>query len=301
MNQYLSIDIGGSAIKYGLFSVDGEAVSLESEGITPIPDSLTGLAEAVSALAKSYSDVELKGIAVSMPGLIDSEKGFAVHGGALTYIKNCNIQSVLQENLHIPLSVENDGKCAALGELWAGQLKNAADGVVIVLGTGIGGGIIANGKLLRGAHLGAGEFSAIQTCNKGDLAANSFAVQNGVTIFLKSYAKASNREKIDGRQFFDILESGDTLAAEMFGDYCRKIAFQIVNLQNILDPEKFVISGGISARPVVAEMIADSVRTLREEMIEHSGVYFDEPIVLKSELGNLANLYGALYRFLELQ
>lgn len=169
---------------------------------------------------------------------------------------------------------------------------------MLVLGTGIGGGIISNGKLLRGTHLCAGEFSAIQTCNDRDLKDNSFAAQNGLGLLMNRYQAASGEANVDGTVFFDRVEQGEEQARKIFREYCRKIAFQIVNLQNILDPEKFIVSGGISARPVVAEYISEAVKTLRQDMIRDSGIYFPEPVVLRSELGNRANLYGAVKNLL---
>ncbi|MEY8355489.1 ROK family protein [Lachnospiraceae bacterium 54-53] len=301
MNRYLSVDIGGSAIKYGLIQSDGATGKIETEGKVPLPDSLEGLSETIKNLVEESLDKDIRGVAVSMPGWIDSVKGTAVHGGSLKYVVNCSIQKVLQEKISIPLTVENDGKCAALGELWLGELSGVLEGIVIVLGTGIGGGIISNGKLSRGAHLCAGEFSHIRTSNEGDLASNSFAAQNGVGVLLKNYQKASGDSSLDGMMFFDRVEGGEPLANEVFRDYCRKLAFQILNLQNIMDPEKFVIGGGISSRQVVTDTIAESVKDLRAEILGKVNVYFPEPVVVKAKLGNHANLYGALKRFFELK
>lgn len=93
-----------------------------------------------------------------MPGLIDFERGFVFHGGALDCIKNINLQTILEDMLSLPVSIQNDGKCAALGEKWKGALQNVSNGIAIVIGTGIGGGIISNNQLVTGHNYSAGNF-----------------------------------------------------------------------------------------------------------------------------------------------
>ena len=78
-------------------------------------------------------------------------------GGTLTYLHEVNMKQRLSEALHLPVSIENDAKCAALAELWQGSVKNHLNSVVLVIGTGVGGGVIINGALYRGAHLEVGE------------------------------------------------------------------------------------------------------------------------------------------------
>jgi predicted NBD/HSP70 family sugar kinase len=158
--KYLVLDIGGSAIKYALMTKELDFIE---KGNTPTPmESIESFIEAVGKIYDKYKD-QIEGMAVSMPGVLDSEKGYAYTGGALTYNSGKEIVKILQERCPTKITIENDGKCAALAEAWKGSLKNCNDGVVIVLGTGVGGGVVKNGKIQKGKNFFAGEFSFIGT------------------------------------------------------------------------------------------------------------------------------------------
>ena len=92
---------------------------------------------------------QIEGIAVSMPGMLDSRKGYCVTGGMLAYFSEVPVVQLLEQRYKLPVTIENDGKCAALAEKWKGSLKDCRNGAVVVLGTGVGGGIIIDHKLYR--------------------------------------------------------------------------------------------------------------------------------------------------------
>lgn len=94
---------------------------------------------------------------MSLPGRMDSNKGYLYSGGMLQYNRGKNIVEILEKRCPVPITIENDGKCAALAEAWIGNLKDCDDGIVVILGTGIGGGIIKDKKLHKGKHFMAGE------------------------------------------------------------------------------------------------------------------------------------------------
>jgi predicted NBD/HSP70 family sugar kinase len=158
--KYLVLDIGGSAIKYALMTKELEFIE---KGSIPTPmDNIKSFVEAIGNLYDQYKD-QIEGMAISMPGVIDSEKGYAYTGGHLEYNSGKEIVKILQERCEVKIAIENDGKCAALAEVWKGSLKNYNDGVVIVLGTGVGGGIVRDKKIHKGRNFFAGEFSFMAT------------------------------------------------------------------------------------------------------------------------------------------
>lgn len=239
-NKILVFDIGGSFIKFSLY-FQGEFMC-KGKVKTPL-DSLENLLVALKQIHNQFID-ECEGIAVSMPGIVDSESGHMVHGGSLRYINDINMIEVFKKAFHLPVAIENDGKCAALGEAWCGSLQGIADGVVLVVGTGMGGGIISQGKLLKGHHLSAGEFSFIRTNNEyTDNVDYLLGMQGSSSVLSKTVAKAKGlpADSITGEKVFKLIEEGDHTVQAIFQEYCRNIATQIINLQTILDPEKFVI------------------------------------------------------------
>ncbi len=131
--KYLVIDVGGSAIKYAL--MDKQAVTLEKGQVTTPPDSFAEFMAEIVHLYKKYQD-QITGIAFSLPGVIDSEQGYSITGGSLTYNNKRNFVADIQQHCPVPVTIENDAKCAALAEAWQGSLVGCKNGVVVVLGTG---------------------------------------------------------------------------------------------------------------------------------------------------------------------
>ena len=154
----LACDFGGSSLKYAI--IDHNAQIAES-GKQPAPlVSVEEFVEAVGGLYDRYRN-EIDGLALSLPGYIDAEKGTLAGSGVYSALYHRNIFSLLEKRCPIPTTLENDGKCAALAEAWKGALQNCVDGAVIILGSGIAGGIIKNGKVHTGKNFTAGELSYI--------------------------------------------------------------------------------------------------------------------------------------------
>ena len=161
MKQYLLIDIGGTFIKYSLTDAHAQKVS---GGKVPTP--LTGMDDLLAAIegfAAPWKG-QFEGCAVSMPGRIDTKRGIAHTGGILSgFMWEQPFAALLEQQLGVPVTIANDGKCAAAAEAWTGSLAGVDNGLVLVLGTGIGGGIILNGKVYMGSHSAAGEVSNLVT------------------------------------------------------------------------------------------------------------------------------------------
>ena len=163
MKNYLVFDAGGTFTKYAL--MDENAEILEKDKV-PTPDYHTKTKEdyyaVLDSVVEKYKN-RIEGIAISMPGMLDNRNGYCVTAGYLAYLAGSTVGTELSQRYGILVSVENDGKCAALAEFWRGSLKGCTNGAVVVLGSGVAGGIILNGKLFRGNHFTAGEYSYICT------------------------------------------------------------------------------------------------------------------------------------------
>ena len=147
MKKYLVIDAGGTAVKYALMN---ESAKILERGKFPTPGyvdhTLEDFLQRLDVVVEKYQK-QIEGIAVSMPGMLDSRKGYCVTGGMLAYFSEVPVVQLLEQRYKLPVTIENDGKCAALAEKWKGSLKDCRNGAVVVLGTGVGGGIIIDHKL----------------------------------------------------------------------------------------------------------------------------------------------------------
>ena len=294
--QYLVIDIGGSSIKYALMSNNAELIE---KGKVPTPlDNIENFIETIGKIYDLYSD-KIEGIAISMPGRLDTKRGYAFSGGSLEYNREKEIVKLLKERCNTEIRIENDGKCAALAEVWKGSLSDCNDAIVIVLGTGVGGGVIKDRKIHKGKNFFAGEFSFIMTNAKdSEDMDNLWAIKNGSVALTKSFAerKGLNAEDVDGFTVFEHINSGDEDALKVLDEFTNNLAIQIINLQAVFDPEKIAIGGGISAQPILLDYI-------RKNLDKHYKKYdymieFPKVEIVKCAYCNDSNLIGALYNFL---
>ncbi len=297
MSNYLTIDVGGTNIKYALMTDEIEVVE---KGEVPTPrDSLASFQDAIASVYEKYSDRDLQAVCMSAPGRIDSTTGFFYTSGALGYVSGVNLPESMKDRITIPFCVENDAKAAALAELWRGSMKGYESGSVITLGTGIGGSVIIGGKLIRGNTFAAGEFSGIsadwsQSYTRGNTW-SSVASTNGL---LEHYATLTGRKvsDINGREFFDLANAGDPDALEALDKFCDCVVCGIMSLQLILDLQRYSIGGGISKQPILLETIN---RKLDEIFEQHKGkTPASRPEVVACAFGNDANMIGALYHYL---
>lgn len=292
--KYLVLDVGGSSIKYAIMT---EKVEFLEKGKVPTPlDNMENFVEAIGGIYDKYKD-QIEGIAMSMPGVIDSERGYTITGGALTYNEGQEMVKILQERCPTNITIENDGKCAALAEVWKGSLKDCNDGVVIVLGTGVGGGIIKDRKVHKGKNFFAGEFSFISIDSSVSNGLNSmWGMASGSKALTSAVAKVKNLppKEVDGITVFKYANDNDEEVLQILDKFTHQLAVQIFNLQCVLDPEKFAIGGGISSQDILLEYIKKNVEKYRNT------IPFDVPTpeVVKCEFCNDSNLIGALYNYL---
>ena len=295
-NKYLVLDIGGTFIKYALMTNEG--TFLEKNKVKTPVDSIENLVKVIGKIYDYYKE-QIEGIAISMPGIIDTERGYAHTGGFLNYNSNKEIVKIIQKRCPIKITIENDGKCAALAEAWQGSLKGCRYGAVIVLGTGVGGGIIIDGKVHKGRNFFAGEFSYMRN-NTGikNNFENLWAISNGSAALTKAFTekKGLNPEEVDGFRVFESINSGDREASDILEGFANNIAAQIINIQCVLDPERVSIGGGISEQPILIEYINKKL----EEQYNSTEDFFYMPRIKveKCTFGNDSNLLGALYNYI---
>ncbi|KAF1305854.1 ROK family protein [Enterococcus saccharolyticus] len=288
--QYISIDIGGTFIKSAVIDGKGK-VGEVSKVQTPHT-----LKELLASLQTIVAKQTVQGIAISTPGKVDIEQGMIYHGGALPFLDKVPMKQIMEEQFNIPCALSNDGKAAALAELWLGNLQHVSNGAAIVLGTGVGGGVIINGALLHGSHFQAGELSFLLRSPENSTMQNVIGYSGSAVRLVKEAAKQFGLAKADGHQVFQAFEA-DENARTFLQAYCREIAFVILNLQAILDLEKVVIGGGISEQPLVLTEIRAQYEQLRTGNAMLSSNVIPVEIATCAFYNN-ANLLGALYQLL---
>lgn len=293
--KYLSIDIGGTQIKYGLFDRSGNLI--EHNHIAT-PTRGQDFLKAISKLVAQHLDT-IRGVAFSVPGRVHPDTSVIDFGGALPYLDGLNLKQVLTKQFgdELLVSVENDGKSAALAELWMGNLLNEKDAAAIVLGTGVGGGIILDGKLFRGVHYQAGELSFMSAKNGSE----KYGTYGSAVLMIQKIARHFHFSDLnDGTTVFELINRHEPYAYQIFTEYCQRIACLILSIQSVIDLRKYVIGGGISAQPIVADTIREQFYQLLHHLkLDNNGV--TPPAIVRAHFGNDANLYGALYCLLSSQ
>lgn len=296
MKKYLGIDIGGTFIKYALMSEDGDILE---KGDTPTPkDTLDHMLESLDSFISKYKD-EVSGIAISAPGRIDTHNGYMHTAGAINhYLGKTPLGDILTEKYGLPVAIDNDAKCAANAELWQGSLKDVSSGVVVIIGTGLGGGVVLENKVWRGIHGAAGEISNLPYDYTRLHEGAFWAGINGVYGLIKPYAvkKELPVEEVNGKVFFEALHNHDVIAKEVFDEYVASMVSGIVSMQALLDVEKFCIGGGISAQDVLINAIREGV----DEFFTNNPWFPSiKPVIDRCAFKNDANLIGALNNFYE--
>ncbi|MFP7492478.1 ROK family protein [Terribacillus saccharophilus] len=292
--MYLVVDIGGTMVKAALMDRGGQIIKKSSRPASrkDMEAFDTVLFESIDALFRE----EVRGIAISTPGAVDIKTGVIYNGGSFPFQHGVNLKEKLQGRYDVPVAVENDGRCAALAELWLGSLKGKQDAIVLVLGTGVGGGILMNGKIHHGRNLLAGEMSYVMEAVDPETKKASFFGFGGSAVqMIKDINKANDAaDMTDGKKAFEFIAAGNEAANQIFDAFCHTIAVQILNLQYIFDPEVFAIGGGISAQPILVERIQQAV----DELKEINDFHVAEPKIVCCHYQSDANLYGALYHYL---
>ncbi|MGA3556177.1 ROK family protein [Lactiplantibacillus plantarum] len=196
----------------------------------------------------------------------------------------------------LPISVENDGKSAALAESWLGNLNDVKNGMAIVLGTCVGGGIMLDGHLWAGSRRLAGEVS-LMPADQTNLADDGLFGKTGSAVrMIEAVNTVIGASCLtDGHCAFAAINAGQAQATQIFRQYAREVAALILNVQTVLDLDRYVIGGGISFQPILIDEINRQYDWILERRPWVKST-IARPEILSSRFHNDANLYGALYR-----
>lgn len=303
MRNFLSIDIGGTAIKYGLIREDGEIFFKKSysayfdEYATPLLSTLK------NSVRDYYNIINTKGIAVdgiamSVTGDVDCQKNLLVGGcGSIPGWSDINLEYEIIDSLQrkFPISVINDANAAALAESWLGSAQGYKNAIVYTIGTGIGGGIIVDGKILNGSHGFAGNIGHMAVCTTEQ---NCHCGNNGCFEFVASTRALLREAKkagydLNGKEFFERAKE-DALLSKILDEFFRHHGIALASLIHIFNPEVIVIGGGISAQ---GEWFVDRIKS---EAKKYTLAHFFEGVEFKiAYFNNDAGIIGAVKYFLD--
>jgi len=307
---YAGVDIGGMTIKVGLVNENGKIVlsrAFATEQEKGFKSMFARTAEMVRALLDeaNYSLLDLGGIGFGIPGTVDSKKGMIVSAVNIG-CKNEKLVEEMAQYFNVPIAVGNDANMAALGEQRFGAGKGHENVVMITLGTGIGGGIIIDGKLYEGNGGAGGEVGHQiivvdgEQCNCGRRGCwERYASATGL-INQTKYAMADNANSlmhkiasenggVDGKTAFLAKDAGDEAGRNVVEQYLHYLSEGLLNLAYVLHPEMFIIGGGISHE---GKNVMDPLREKLNESLQSSGML---PLIeiVQASLGNNAGIIGA--------
>lgn len=298
---YVGVDVGGTTVKLGLFSDTGELLEkweiptrIEEDGKYILPDIVESIEE-----KRAERGGNIKGIGMGIPGPMTDDGVVlkcANFGWGVFSVKNTLADLTGVGNV----KVGNDANVAALGEMWKGGGRGHDSIVMVTLGTGVGGGIIQQGKVLTGSTGAGGEIGHIKvefnnpvTCgcgNKGCL--EQYASATGIVRMAKedltNDSILSNCENITAKDVFDGAKAGDRYCREIVERFGRYLGIALSNVAHVVDPEAFVIGGGVSAAgPIITDVV--------EKYYNENAMYaLKNKEFHLAELGNDAGIYGAV-------
>lgn len=304
------VDIGGTSIKLGLFQTDGKLLEKweiptrkEDNGSNILPD----VAEAIRAKQqeRGIDSQDVQGVGVGVPGPMTPEGvvRMCVNLGWGTF----NVEETLSELTGYPVKAGNDANVAALGEMWKGAGAGAKNIVMVTLGTGVGGGVIVDGRVVAGStgaggeighmHVNDGESQVCGCGKKGCL--EQYASATGVVTLTKRALAASDQpsslreiKEVTAKDTFDAAKAGDLLALSVVEQFGEILGKGLAGIACVVDPEVFVIGGGVSKAGTI---ILDVVKKYYIPNTFHS--CRDAQFKL-AELGNDAGIYGCVQMIL---
>ncbi len=266
--MHIGVDVGGTKLAAGAVRSDGELLSRVSRKVDPgmsgfeiAAEILAVAREAASAAGLIESQIESVGLGI--PGTTDSAAGEIIYTCNLPF-RNTPITALFQRDWNVPLLMENDANCAALGELYAGAAKGCETALVVTIGTGIGGGFLSQGRLMTGCNGAALEIGHMV------IHADGYACPCGRNGCWEQYASATGLKKltrdemerspeslmwqlcggeisgVGGRTAFLAAKQGDAAAQRVVRLYLHYLATGLTNLVNIFQPERIILGGGVS-------------------------------------------------------
>ena len=303
-NYVFGVDIGGTTVKIGLFSIEGEL--LEKWEITTRTDDggayiLSDIAASIDnkLTEKGISKDDVKGVGMGVPGPV-KEDGTVIKCVNLGW-GIFNAADELSELTGLPVKAGNDANMAALGEYWQGGGKDYDNVVMVTLGTGVGGGIILNGKMLAGVNGAGGEIGHMtidlneqDACNCGNKGClEQYASATGIVRLANRALQATDKPSrlrevkyISAKEIFDAAKNGDDLALDLIEEHGRRLGYALANVACVVDPEVFVIGGGVSK---AGDILITTTKKYFQEYAFHACRNTEFQL---ATLGNDAGMYG---------
>lgn len=306
MKEYIfGVDIGGTSVKLGLFKSEGQLLEKweietrkENKGKYILTDIVETLENKLKE--KNISKKNVLGVGIGIPGPVKDD-------GTVLKCVNLgwgifNVVEEVNKLIKLPVSAGNDANVAALGEVWQGGGKGFKNIVMVTLGTGVGGGIVIDGKIIPGSYGAGGEIGHIKVCENeieycgcgktGCL--EQYASATGIVnlakkalIDIRTKSKLREYENISAKDIFDLAKEGDELALTLVDDFSANLGKALANISCVIDPEIFVIGGGISKNGDI--LIKNIAKYFRKNAFHVSK---DTKFEL-ARLGNDAGIYGA--------
>ena len=310
--KIIGIDLGGTSVKFAILTSEGEIqekwsikTNVLDEGSHIVDDMVESILHRLDLLQLTAEN--FIGIGMGSPGVVDREKGTVIGAYNLNWKTLQPVKDKIEKATGIPFYIDNDANVAALGERWMGAGENQPDVVFMTLGTGVGGGIVAEGKLLHGLAGAAGELGHITvdfdqpiqcTCGKKgclETVASATGIVNLTRRYADEYAGdpelkklIDNGEDVNAKVVFDLAKEGDELALIVYRNFARYLGIACANIGSILNPSTIVIGGGVSA---AGDFLLDGVRKVYEEN-SFPQVRTSTKLALAT-LGNDAGVIGA--------
>jgi glucokinase len=315
----LGIDIGGTNLVVGSVAEDGSVLhAMQSEpthaedGATAVLDRLVALAErAIAQTRREIPGAKIIGVGAGAPGPLDTKSGIVLLTPNLGWV-NMPLRQIIRDRLGLPATLDNDANCAVLGEWWVGAARGARHAIGITIGTGIGGGLVLDGKLYHGASDVAGEVGHAtidiegRRCKCGNYGCLE-AYASGPNIALRAVEElevgavsalrgmvGGDLKKITAQTVYEAAHQGDELALEVVNDTAKFLGVGLANLLNVFNPEVVVVCGGVTLagdhlfvplrREVARRAFKPAVQACR---------------IVPGELINTAGVYGAARVFLD--
>ncbi len=305
----IGVDVGGTNIKIALVDQKGGIVysnSIPTRAEMGYEYTVSSIKQAIADLMKETKTTKevIEGIGFGFPGQIDCTNGVVRILPNIPGWVNVPIAKLMEDEFHIPTKVDNDVRCAALGELNYGAGKGCQNLICITVGTGIGSGIIVNGKIVRGADNAAGEIGHIKLemqngaiCGCGDTGCmEAYASGPAIVALAEEYIKGGKSTKYRELANPDITpyvvaeaaKQGDAVARRIFRIVGEYIGIGLSSVVNLLNPEKIIVGGGVADAGDI--LIKPLERALKDRAMPISGSSVE---IVPAQLGNTAGVIGA--------
>ena len=310
MKKYrIGVDVGGTNVKIALVDKEGSIVysnTTPTRAEMGYEYTISNIKQAIKDLMKETKtdNTTIEGIGFGFPGQIDCTEGVIRVSPNIPGWVNVPLAKIMEKEFSIPTKVDNDVRCAALGELAFGAGKGCKNLICITVGTGIGSGLIVNGKLVRGADNAAGEIGHIKLqmhdgpiCGCGDSGClEAFASGPSIVAMAQEYilgGKSTKYRELANPEITPYIvaeaaKQGDKVALKIFERMGKYIGIGLASVVNLLNPEKIVIGGGVAdAGDILFKPLIDTLKK-RAMPIQAKSVS-----VVPAQLGNAAGVIGA--------